>query len=51
VEPREGERIGTYGGRARLNEAYWARQDYNQAAVANAQARLNRAVQERNALR
>jgi hypothetical protein len=51
IEPREGERIGTYAGRARLNESYWARQDYNQMAVANAQARLNRAVQERNALR
>jgi len=51
IEPREGERIGTYAGRARLNDAYWARQDYNQLAVAEAQARLNRAVQERNALR
>jgi len=51
IEPREGERIGTYAGRARLNDAYWARQDYNQQAVANAQARLNRAVQERNAIR
>jgi hypothetical protein len=51
IEPREGERIGTYAGRARLNDAYWARQDYNQQAVANAQARLNRAVQERNDLR
>jgi hypothetical protein len=51
IEPREGERIGTYAGRARLNDAYWARQDYNQQQVANAQARLDRAVQERNALR
>jgi len=51
IEPREGERIGTYAGRARLNDAYWARQDDNQMAVASAQARLNRAVQERNALR
>jgi hypothetical protein len=51
IEPREGERIGTYAGRARLNDAYWARQDYNQYAVAEAQARLNRAVQDRNALR
>ena len=51
IEPREGERIGTYAGRARLNDAYWARQDYNQQAVASAQARLDRAVQERNALR
>jgi hypothetical protein len=51
VEPREGERIGTFAGRARLNDEHWARQDYNQQAVANAQARLKRAVQERNALR
>ena len=50
-EPLEGERIGTFAGRARLSDAYWARQDYNQLAVADAQARLNRAVQERNALR
>ena len=50
-EPLEGERIGTYAGRSRLSDAYWARQDYNQYAVAEAQARLNRAVQERNALR
>jgi len=50
-EPLEGERIGTYAGRSRLSDAYWARQDYNQLAVATAQARLNRAVQERNALR
>ena len=50
-EPLEGERIGTYAGRARLNDSYWARQDYNQLAVARAQARLDRAVQERNALR
>ena len=51
LEPLEGERIGTYAGRARLNDAYWARQEANQRAVANAQARLDRAVQERNALR
>lgn len=51
VEPREGERIGTYAGRARLNDAYWARQDDNQMAVARAQDRLDRAVAERNALR
>ena len=50
-EPLEGERIGTYAGRSRLSDVYWARQDYNQSAVAEAQARLNRAVQERNALR
>jgi hypothetical protein len=51
IEPLEGERIGTYAGRARLSDAYWARQDYNQLAVARAQGRLDRAVQERNALR
>ena len=50
-EPLEGERIGTFAGRSRLSDSYWARQDYNQLAVANAQARLNRAVQERNGLR
>jgi hypothetical protein len=50
-EPLEGERIGTFAGRSRLSDAYWARQDANQYAVAVAQARLNRAVQERNALR
>jgi len=51
IEPREGERIGTYAGRARLNDEYWARQEANQRAVATAQARLDRAVQERNGLR
>lgn len=50
-EPLEGERIGTYAGRSRLSDTYWARQDDNQYAVATAQARLNRAVQERNGLR
>ena len=50
-EPLEGERIGTYAGRSRLSDVYWARQDYNQLAVAEAQGRLNRAVQERNGLR
>jgi hypothetical protein len=42
-EPLEGERIGTYGGRARLNDAYWERQASNEYAVAEAQARLDRA--------
>jgi hypothetical protein len=51
IEPLEAERIGTFAGRARLNDAYWARQEANQRAVANAQARLDRAVAERNALR
>ena len=34
-EPLEGERIGTYAGRSRLSDTYWARQDYNQLAVAD----------------
>jgi hypothetical protein len=42
-EPLEGERIGTYGGRARLNDAYWARQAANEYAIAEAEARLERA--------
>jgi hypothetical protein len=42
-EPLEGERIGTYGGRARLSDEYWARQAANEYAVAEAQARLERA--------
>lgn len=51
-EPLEGERTGiVYQGRSRLSDAYWARQDDNQRVVAEINARLNRAVQERNALR
>jgi hypothetical protein len=51
-EPLEGERTGiVYQGRSRLSDAYWARQDDNQRVVADINARLNRAVQERNALR
>ncbi len=42
-EPLEGERIGTYGGRARLADEYWARQAANEYAIAEAQARLERA--------
>ena len=42
-EPLEGERIGTYSGRARLNDAYWARQAANEYAIAEAEARLERA--------
>ena len=42
-EPLEGERIGTYAGRARLNDLYWDRQLANEQAVAEAQARLDRA--------
>jgi hypothetical protein len=38
-----GARIGTYGSRARLNDAFWERQAANEYAVAEAQARLDRA--------
>ncbi len=50
-EPLPGERTGTAGGGSRLNEAYDARQGENEKAVADAQARLDRAVAERNATR
>ena len=50
-EPLPGERTGTVGGGSRLNESYWARQADNEQAVARAQARLDRAVQERNSAR
>jgi len=50
-EPLEGERTGTATGGSRLNEAYDARQRENEKAVADAQARLDRAVAARNAVR
>jgi hypothetical protein len=50
-EPREGERIGTAGGRARMNDAYWERQRRNEAAVAEAEARARRAQDDINRLR
>lgn len=50
-EPQPGERTGTAGGGSRLNEAYEARQQANERAVAEAQERLQRALGERNALR
>jgi hypothetical protein len=50
-EPTEGERTGTATGGSRLNEAYDARQRENEKAVADAQARLDRAVAARNAAR
>lgn len=49
VEPLPGERTGTAKGGSRLNEAYEARQAANQQAVADAEARLQRAVAARNA--
>lgn len=51
TEPLPGERTGTAGGGSRLNEAYDARQAANQRAVADAEARLQRAVAARNAAR
>jgi len=44
-EPLEGERIGITSGnrRTRLSDEYWARQAANEYAVAEAQARLERA--------
>jgi hypothetical protein len=52
IEPLPGERTGTIGGKgggSRLNEAYDARQEANQKAVADAEERLKRAVAARNA--
>lgn len=49
IEPLPGERTGTAKGGSRLNEAYEARQAVNQKAVADAEARLQRAVAARNA--
>jgi hypothetical protein len=51
LEPLPGERTGTASGGSRLNEAYEARQRQNEKAVADAQARLDRAVAARNASR
>jgi hypothetical protein len=51
IEPLPGERTGTAGGGSRLNEAYDARQAANQRAVADAEARLQRAVAARNTAR
>jgi len=50
-EPLPGERTGLARGGSRLNEKYWERQRQLEASVADAQARLGRAVAERNAAR
>jgi Domain of unknown function (DUF4124) len=47
-EPLSGERTGTAGGGSRLNDAYWARQQANEQAVAKAQSRLDAAIAARN---
>lgn len=40
-EPRPGERTGVvYQGKSRLNDAYWARQQNNEATVAEAEAHV-----------
>ena len=50
-EPREGERIGTARGKARMSNAYWERQRSNEAAVKVAEARVKKAQDDVNALR
>jgi len=50
-EPLPGERTGLARGGSRLNESYWNRQRQLESVVADAQARLDRAVAERNAVR
>ena len=50
-EPLPGERTGLARGGSRLNESYWNRQRQLETVVSDAQARLDRAVAERNALR
>jgi hypothetical protein len=50
-EPQPGERTGLARGGSRLNETYWGRQRQLETAVADAQARLDQAVAERNAKR
>ncbi|MCZ7563555.1 MAG: DUF4124 domain-containing protein [Burkholderiales bacterium] len=42
-EPLPGERLGTVSGKSRLTDEYFARQRANEAAVAEAQARLDKA--------
>ena len=51
-EPLPGERTGVvFQGKSRLNEAYWARQDENEAAVAEAEARVAQARSTLQSLR
>jgi len=51
-EPLPGERTGVvFQGRSRLNEAYWARQAANEAAVAEAEAHVQHARATIQALR
>jgi hypothetical protein len=50
-EPLPGERTGNVGGKSRLNEAYFARQDQLKQAVQQAEQRLERAQAGVNELR
>ena len=50
-EPREGERTGTFGRKARMNDVYWRRQNENELAVEEAETRVRQARDAINALR
>lgn len=50
-EPREGERTGTAGGKARMNDGYWRRQNNNERAVEEAEAHVQQALDAINTLR
>jgi hypothetical protein len=50
-EPLPGERTGNVGGGSRLNEAYWARQQANEAAVVSARQALRDAEAAANQFR
>lgn len=51
LEPLPGERLGTVGGGSRLAPSYFDRIDALDQAVAQARARLDEAIANRNALR
>lgn len=50
-EPREGERIGTAGGKSRLNDQYYERIKSQEDRVAAAQKKLDQANAQRNSVR
>jgi hypothetical protein len=51
VEPQEGERLGTVGGKSRLADGYWERQKRLAADVERARERLDEAVKRWNEVR
>ena len=51
VEPREGERQGIGGGRSRLGDDYWQRQEVLQRNVESARKRLDEALARWHQLR